>query len=86
MPPLLTFLGSHRFWPDFGVLLAGDVGEGEEAEEQAGSPERHAAAVSGAERLRSARRRPASHRLGSEMAVPESRPLSPGQRQPPGQG
>lgn len=50
MPLLLTFLGSHWFWPDLAILLAGDVSEGEEAEEQAGSPERHAAAVrSGAE-------------------------------------
>lgn len=62
LPPLLTFLGSHRLLPDFAVLLAGDLGEGEEAEEQVGSPERHAAAVrcrAEVEWLRSALRQPA---------------------------
>lgn len=88
MPPLLTFLGSCWFWPEFVVFLAGDLGEGEEAEEQAGSPECHSAAVrpSVCRRVESVLRQTAEHRLGSEKALPESRTLSPGQRQPPGPG
>lgn len=45
LPLPLTFLGSGRFLPGFAVLLVGDLGEGEEAEEEAGSAESHVGAV-----------------------------------------
>lgn len=40
--PALTFLGGRRLLPALAVLLDGDVGEGDEAEQQAGCPQRHA--------------------------------------------
>lgn len=48
---LLTFLGRRRLLPPLAVLLARDLGEGDEAEEQAGSPQHHAAAVRSREEL-----------------------------------
>lgn len=69
--------------PGFAVLLAGDVGEGEEAEEEeAGSPERHAAAVR-SERS-SALAQPSRTAAAIRNGCPTEPPAEPGPAEPPG--